>query len=51
MIPRFGREFFSESDEETSEIRFKQMICIMDSMNDQGVLFHIVFYLYVNFYN
>jgi len=51
MIPGFGTEFLSKSDEKTSEARFKKMICIMDSMNNEGISFYIVSHLSIIFYN
>ncbi len=37
MIPGFGTDFLSKTDEQTSEARFKKMMCIMDSMNNEGI--------------
>jgi signal recognition particle GTPase len=36
MIPGFGTEFISKSGEQESQARLKKMMCIMDSMNDNG---------------
>ena len=41
MIPGFGTEFISKSGEQESQARLKKMMCIMDSMNDNGELFVI----------
>lgn len=38
MIPGFGTEFMSKSGEQESQARLKKMMCIMDSMNDNGKL-------------
>jgi signal recognition particle GTPase len=49
MIPGFGTEFISKSGEQESQARLKKMMCIMDSMNDNGkswllnILYHFVF--------
>ena len=37
MIPGFGTEFISKSGEQESQARLKKMMCIMDSMNDEGI--------------
>ncbi|CAF5013142.1 unnamed protein product, partial [Rotaria sp. Silwood1] len=34
MIPGFGTEFMSKSDERESQARLKKFMCIMDSMNE-----------------
>jgi signal recognition particle subunit SRP54 len=36
MIPGFGTEFISKSGEQESQARLKKMMCVMDSMNDNG---------------
>lgn len=48
MIPGFGTDFLSKTDEQTSQALFKKMMCIMDSMNDDGNLFllHLIICLY-----
>jgi hypothetical protein len=47
MIPGFGTEFISKSGEQESQARLKKMMCVMDSMNDNGmdVFFVVVRYL------
>jgi hypothetical protein len=37
MIPGFGTEFISKSGEQESQARLKKMMCVMDSMNDNGM--------------
>ena len=46
MIPGFGTEFISKSGEQESQARLKKMMCIMDSMNDNGKKF-ISFFLII----
>jgi signal recognition particle subunit SRP54 len=37
MIPGFGTEFLSKNDEHASQAYLKKTMCIMDSMNDEGI--------------
>jgi signal recognition particle GTPase len=48
MIPGFGTEFISKSGEQESQARLKKMMCVMDSMNDNGKegLFNMIMRLF-----
>ncbi len=53
MIPGFGTEFISKSGEQESQARLKKMMCVMDSMNDNGKegLFNMIMRLFFFFVN
>ena len=38
MIPGFSTEFLTKGGEKESAARLKRMMCIMDSMNDKGIV-------------
>lgn len=48
MIPGFGTEFISKSGEQESQARLKKMMCVMDSMNDNGRFFLLLFVVFFN---
>ena len=39
MIPGFGSDFMTKGNEQESMARLKKLMTIMDSMNDQGILY------------
>ena len=42
MIPGFSTDFLTKGGEKESAARLKRMMCIMDSMNDKGIICKIL---------